>query len=206
MDVAQSFEAEGLTHLHLVDLDGAKAGKVINWKVVESLTKNTQLKIDFGGGIKTAAEIERLFSLGIEQVNIGSIAVKEPEKVKGWMNEFGAGKIILSADVKNNEVAIHGWQEASGWQIEELIESYAEGGLKYVTCTDISTDGMLQGPNFSLYENLVKQFPEIHFIASGGVSELNDLIKLKNTGVYGAIVGKAIYENKIAPEALSSIQ
>lgn len=197
LEVAKTFEAAGLTHLHLVDLDGAKAGKVQNWHVIESLCHNTKLNIDFGGGVKTETEIERLFSLGIKQINLGSIAVNTPELVKHWLNKYGAEKIILSADVKEKEIAIHGWQQGSGLHIHQFIESFLASGLKYVTCTDIGTDGMLTGPNLELYQEIVNKFPQLNFIASGGVSNLTDLKNLKGIGVYGAIVGKAIYENKI---------
>lgn len=195
--VARQFEEAGLKYLHLVDLDGAKAGKVVNWDVVESVCRTTSLTVDFGGGIKTDEEIERLLSLGVKQVNVGSIAVKEKEEVFRWITKFGADKIILSADVKNEEIAIHGWQSNSGLNLFDLVQEYSERGIEYVTCTDIATDGMLKGPNVELYRKLLKKFPSLRIVASGGVSSLDDLLQLKQSGVDGAIVGKAIYEQRV---------
>jgi phosphoribosylformimino-5-aminoimidazole carboxamide ribotide isomerase len=193
LDVAKSFEDQGLQYLHLVDLDGAKAGKVTNWKVVESITTHTKLVVDFGGGIKTDDEIRKLFEHGVQQVNLGSIAVKEPQKVIQWIDEFGSDKIILSADVKNNTIAISGWQENSSINIRNFLRDYIENGIEFVTCTDISTDGMLTGPNIELYKTLILSFPQLHLVASGGVGTMDDLQELKRIGVDGVIVGKAIY-------------
>jgi phosphoribosylformimino-5-aminoimidazole carboxamide ribotide isomerase len=205
LEVAKSFEAAGLTYLHLVDLDGAKAGKVTNWEVVEAITTHTNLSVDFGGGIKTREELERLFQLNVKQVNLGSIAVKEPEKVTAWIKEFGADKIILSADVHKEMIAISGWQEKSSISIDDFITDYLKKGIEYVTCTDISTDGMLSGPNIELYKRLLLRFPQLHLIASGGVSSVQDLRQLKKIGIDGVIVGKAIYEGKINEQELSLI-
>lgn len=203
LEVAKSFLAAGLNHLHLVDLDGAKAGKVTNWSVVESITQNTKLNVDFGGGIKTERELNRLFDIGVSQVNLGSIAVKDRPLVKDWIKQFGADRIILSADVKNEKIAISGWAEDSAINITDFITDYIRLGITYVTCTDISTDGMLQGPNAGLYSKLLQQFPSIKLIASGGVSNINDIEKLRTIGVDGVIVGKAIYEGKINLKDLS---
>lgn len=203
LDVARSFEDQGLQYLHLVDLDGAKAGKVTNWKVVESITTHTKLIVDFGGGIKTDDEIRKLFERGIQQVNLGSIAVKEPQKVIQWIDEFGSDKIILSADVKNNTIAISGWQESSSINIRNFLRDYIENGIEYVTCTDISTDGMLTGPNIELYKTLILSFPQLHLVASGGVGTMEDLQELKRIGVDGVIVGKAIYEGRVKLEELA---
>jgi phosphoribosylformimino-5-aminoimidazole carboxamide ribotide isomerase len=203
LDVAKSFEDQGLQYLHLVDLDGAKAGKVTNWKVVESITAHTKLIVDFGGGIKTDDEIRKLFERGIQQVNLGSIAVKEPQKVIQWIDEFGSDKIILSADVKNNTIAISGWQESSSINIRNFLRDYIENGIEYVTCTDISTDGMLTGPNIELYKTLILSFPQLHLVASGGVGTMEDLQELKRIGVDGVIVGKAIYEGRVKLEELA---
>jgi len=205
LEVAQSFEEAGLNYLHLVDLDGAKAGKVTNWKVVESITSQTKLHVDFGGGIKTEEEIQRLFDLGVRQVNLGSIAIKEPNKVYQWIEKFGATKIILSADVKDELVAISGWQENSNKSIESFIQEYQAKGIEYVTCTDISTDGMLSGPNSTLYKKLLTLFPALKLIASGGVSSIDDLIALKKIGVNGVIVGKAIYEGRVVLKDLHQL-
>ncbi len=203
LDVAKSFEDQGLQYLHLVDLDGAKAGKVTNWKVVESITTHTKLTVDFGGGIKTDDEIRKLFEHGVQQVNLGSIAVKEPQKVIQWIDEFGSDKIILSADVKNNTIAISGWQESSSINIRNFLRDYIENGIEYVTCTDISTDGMLTGPNIELYKTLILSFPQLHLVASGGVGTMEDLQELKRIGVDGVIVGKAIYEGRVKLEELA---
>jgi len=205
LEVARSFEAAGLTHLHLVDLDGAKRGQVVNWQVIESITSQTSLHVDFGGGIKTTEEIERLINLGVAQVNLGSIAVKEPEKVTEWLKQFGPDRIILSADVKNEMISINGWQQDSSINIISFLRDYIQRGIAHVTCTDISTDGMLSGPNVELYKVLLLSFPQLHVIASGGVSKIDDLQELKSIGVDGVIVGKAIYEGKIRLEQLVTI-
>lgn len=205
LEVARGFEDAGLKYLHLVDLDGAKAGKVTNWKVIESITSQTNLYVDFGGGVKTEDELKKLFELGVKQVNLGSIAVKEAKKVYAWIEKFGADKIVLSADVKDEEIAISGWQENSNIAIDDFLLDYEFAGIKYVTCTDISTDGMLAGPNVTLYKKLLLHFPYLKFIASGGVSSLQDLIDLKTTGVDGVIVGKAIYEGRIELKDLNHL-
>jgi phosphoribosylformimino-5-aminoimidazole carboxamide ribotide isomerase len=205
LEVARSFEAAGLTHLHLVDLDGAKRGQVVNWQVIESITSQTSLHVDFGGGIKTTEEIERLIKLGVAQVNLGSIAVKQPEKITEWLKQFGPDRIILSADVKNEMISINGWQQDSSINIISFLRDYIQRGIAHVTCTDISTDGMLSGPNVELYKVLLLSFPQLHVIASGGVSKIDDLQELKSIGVDGVIVGKAIYEGKISLEQLVTI-
>ena len=205
LEVAKSFEDAGLTHLHLVDLDGAKAGKVISWKVVEKITSGTSLKVDFGGGIKTTEEVERLLNLGVSQVNLGSIAVRNPEKISEWIQQFGQDSIILSADVKNEMISIDGWQQNSAINIVAFLRDYIQRGIKHVTCTDIGTDGMLTGPNIELYKKILLSFPQLHLIASGGVSSIEDLHELKQIGADGVIVGKAIYEGKISLEDLKDI-
>ena len=206
LEMAKTFEDAGLKFLHLVDLDGAKAGKVINWEVVESITSHTSLSVDFGGGIKTAEEISRLFTLGISQVNLGSIAVKNPELVRQWLDQYGAEKIILSADVKKEMIAISGWLEDSTISVFDFIRDYLAKGVRYVTCTDISTDGMLQGPNVALYRKLLDTFPDIRLIASGGVSGAKDLEDLRKISVDGVIVGKAIYEGRLSLDKLGGTQ
>ena len=205
LEVAREFEEAGMQYLHLVDLDGAKAGKVINWKVVQEITSNTNLTVDFGGGIKTDDEIKKLFDYGVRQVNLGSIAVKDQVKVVQWIETFGADKIILSADVKEETIAIHGWQEKSALNIYDFIASYLKHGISYITCTDISTDGTLKGPNIELYRKLVAQFPAIKLVASGGVGSMEDLNALKKISVDGVIVGKAIYEGKVRIAELSTL-
>lgn len=204
LEVAKMFEDAGLRYLHLVDLDGAKAGKVVNWKVIEDLTTQTSMTIDFGGGIKTTEEISRLLEAGIRQVNLGSIAVKQPERVFDWIKYFGAEQIILSADVKDRLVQISGWQENASMTIDDLVSQYSRKGISSVVCTDIATDGMLTGPNVKLYRNLIATFPEISWVASGGVSDIADLNELVNIGVDGVIIGKAIYEGKISLDQLAN--
>lgn len=205
LEVARSFEDAGLKFLHLVDLDGAKAGKVTNWKVVESITANTSLAVDFGGGVKTADELSNLFNAGIRQVNLGSIAVKNPGLVNDWIQTYGSEKIILSADVKNEMIAISGWQEDATITLNDFLNDYILRGISYVTCTDISTDGMLTGPNIGLYKKIRSNFPSIHIIASGGVSGLDDLHELNDAGVAGVIIGKAIYEGRITLKELEAL-
>lgn len=206
IEVAKQFEDAGLRYIHIVDLDGAKTGKVINWKVIEDICEKTSLQIDFGGGIKNEEDVKGLLNLGVTQINIGSLAVKNPQLVYNWISQFGPSSIILSADVKDQKVAIQGWQTDSGLSIHELIENFVVNNLKFVTCTDISKDGMLAGPNIELYKELILRFPTINLIASGGVSSMNDLHTLKALNVYGAIVGKAIYEGKIRLDELNELQ
>jgi phosphoribosylformimino-5-aminoimidazole carboxamide ribotide isomerase len=205
VDVAKEFEDADLEYLHLIDLDGAKKGKVVNWKVIEEIQEKTSLLVDFGGGVKSTEEVELLIELGINQINVGSLAVKQPELFKEWLQEYGAENFILSADVKGNEVMINGWVENSTLLLTDLVNLFIKDGLEYLCCTDIKTDGMLSGPNFELYKNLRTQFPALKLIASGGISSLEDLDDLHNLKVDGAIVGKAIYENKITLHELKSI-
>jgi phosphoribosylformimino-5-aminoimidazole carboxamide ribotide isomerase len=203
LEVAQEFEDAGLKYLHLVDLDGAKSGAVKNWDVVELIKSKTNLEVDFGGGIKTADEVTRLLQVGVRQVNLGSVAVKNRPLVFEWLQKFGSEKIILSADVLNKQVKISGWMEDSVYTIDQLITDYLPHDLKYVTCTDISKDGMLAGTNFELYRDLRSKFPTLKIIASGGVSSMGDVVELGNIGVEGVIIGKAIYENRITVDELS---
>lgn len=205
LDVAKAFESAGLQYLHLIDLDGAKAGKVTNWKVIEQITNETGLIVDVGGGIKTDEEVSRLFDFGVAQVNIGSIAVTNPDRIAGWIQKFGTEKVILSADVKDEKIAISGWQENSLIEITDFLKEYTRKGIEYVTCTDIGTDGMLTGPNIDLYKKILLTFPQLNLIASGGVSNMEDIYELKQIGVDGVIVGKAIYEERITLNELASI-
>ena len=202
VEVAKNFEGSGLQFVHLVDLDGAKAGKVVNWKVVESVCQETKLNVDFGGGIKTDKQIQQLFDCGVKQVNLGSIAVRDPQKVTEWISRFGAEKIILSADVKDEMIAIDGWQENAAIPLNRFLSDYIQKGIKYVTCTDINVDGMLTGPSIELYKKILITFPSLSLIASGGVSSLDDIQELKRIGVDGVIVGKAIYEGRFKLEEL----
>ncbi len=204
LEVAQSFENAGIKKLHLVDLDGAKAKKVINLAVLKSITQNTGLKVDFGGGVQSTSDIEAVFAAGASQVTGGSIAVKNEALFTEWIQEFGGEKIILGADVKDRNIAIHGWQESADWHIFDFLEHYLKKGIKYVICTDVSKDGVLQGTSNELYLEIMQKFPDIKLIASGGVSSLSDLDLLKEMNVYGAIVGKAIYEKRISLKELES--
>lgn len=197
LEVARMFEAEGIQYLHLVDLDGARTHQVVNYAVLEEICQHTNLKVDFSGGIKTDSDLKRVFNCGTNQVSIGSLAVKNPELFLSWLSEFGSEKIILGADVKNNHIAVQGWQEESAVTLTGFLKNYQQAGVKYVICTDITKDGMLQGPAVELYESLIQHFPELRFIASGGVSGEKDLQELYAAGCEGVIIGKALYEGKI---------
>ncbi|MEQ6167738.1 1-(5-phosphoribosyl)-5-[(5-phosphoribosylamino)methylideneamino]imidazole-4-carboxamide isomerase [Ekhidna sp. MALMAid0563] len=205
LEVAQQFEDAGLQYLHLVDLDGAKAKHIVNWKVLEKLALKTQLKIDFGGGIKSDEDLRIAFESGARQITGGSIAVKEPVKFTSWITAYGTEKIILGADVMDGKIAVSGWQEESDLEIESFIQDYVSKGIEYVISTDISMDGMLEGPSFDLYQSILEKHPDLKLIASGGVSSIDDLVKLKEQGLEGAIVGKAIYENRISLRELGEL-
>ena len=198
LEVALQFEDIGMQRLHLVDLDGAKAGKVTNWKVLETIATKTSLIIDFGGGIKKQEDVSIVFNSGAALATIGSMAVKNEMEFVKWLLVFGADKFLLGADVKNEKIAIGGWLETTDLWIYDFIEKYIQHGIKQVFCTDVSKDGRLEGPSTDLYKNIVSKFPNLHFIASGGVSSLNDLEDLQSVGCAAAIVGKAIYENRIS--------
>lgn len=197
LEVAKEFEDAGITRLHLVDLDGAKNGKIINYKTLEKVATKTNLVVDFGGGLNSNEDLKIAFESGAQMVTGGSIAVKNREIFTQWLSEYGTEKIILGADVKNNKIAIKGWQEESELTINQLIESYQSNGISKIICTDISKDGAMAGPSFDLYKELQEQYPEQKFIASGGVTTLDDVIKLKDMNMFGAIIGKAIYEGTI---------
>ncbi len=195
--VAREFEDAGLEYLHLVDLDGAKKGKVVNWKVIIEIQEKTILRVDVGGGVQSTEEVSQLLDLGIERINIGTIAVTNPEKLQGWMQDYGAENFILSADLRGDEVQIHGWQSASVLTVYDLVSQFLPSGLQYLSCTDINTDGTLVGPNFGLYKKLKKRFPELKITASGGVGSVEDLLQLQYIKLDAAIVGSALYEGKI---------
>lgn len=201
LDIAKEFEAHGIQYLHLVDLDGAKAKTIKNLKTLEMLASETNLIIDFGGGIKTLESLESAFNAGANQITIGSIAVENPQLCEEWINEFGAEKLILGADCLDRKIKTSGWLTDSDLDVLDFIQSYQLKGIKEVICTDISKDGMLQGPSFELYQEILKQ-SEIALIASGGISSLQDLEDLKKIGCSGAIIGKAIYEGKISLKEL----
>lgn len=205
LDVALEFQNADLEYLHLVDLDGAKKGKVINWDVVEEIQGKTALMVDFGGGVKLEEDVQRLLDLGVNQINIGSLAIKEPKKFSSWMEKYGAENFILSADVRNENVMINGWLESANFRLFDLVEQFIADGLQYLTCTDIGLDGMLKGPNIALYKKLKSKFPNLKIIASGGISSLEDLKELSYIQMHGAIIGKAIYEGKLKLEELKNI-
>ena len=206
VDAAKAFENAGITHLHLVDLDGAKKSEVVNWKVLESIASQTKLQIDFSGGIKTKQSAQHAFDLGATQITVGSLAAKNPKEFVDWIWEFGEEKLILGADVIKDKIAIHGWQESSTKDIYSYLDYFFEEGIDYVLCTDVSKDGMLQGPSIDLYKDILEEYEEINLIASGGVSSLEDLNQLKEIGCYAAIVGKAFYEGRISLSELSNFQ
>jgi phosphoribosylformimino-5-aminoimidazole carboxamide ribotide isomerase len=204
LEVAKAFEGIGLMRLHLVDLDGAKAGEVVNWKVLEKIANNTTLKIDFGGGIKTEAILKTVLDTGATYATIGSLAVKNELLFQEWIARFGANTFMLGADVFEEKIAIGGWLEKTMISVFDFMKSYIDKGVRQIFCTDIKKDGKLQGPSIELYQKIIEQFPNLHLIASGGVSSLDDLIELEEIGCSAAIVGKAIYENKITISELAS--
>jgi len=206
VEMAQSFQDADLENIHVVDLEGAQTGTVTNWKTLEKIRANTALAIDFGGGVKTTEDVEQLLDLNIERINVGSVAVKEPEKFLEWMDRFGPDNFILSTDVKGNEVKVSGWQEGTDVTIYDIIDKYTASGIEHVTCTDISADGMLAGPNFALYKKLMKRYPKLKLIASGGVSSMEDIENLKYIGVHGVIIGKAIYEGRLSLAELGAFK
>lgn len=198
LEVAMQFEDIGIRRLHLVDLDGAKKGKVVNYKVLEKIASSTNLIVDFGGGIKTNEAIKIVFESGATIATIGSVAVKDKDLFNSWVNKFGADKILLGADVKEEKIAISGWLEKTNISIFDFIDENVKQGIKAVFCTDISKDGLLEGASVDLYKKIIQQFSNLNLIASGGVSSLKDLDELKLIGCSGAIVGKAIYEGRIS--------
>ena len=202
LEVAKAFEAAGIQRLHLVDLDGAKAGAVKNWKVLESIALNTKLVIDFGGGIKTNDDVALVFERGATLATIGSMAVANPTLFLSWVDVYGADRFFLGADVKDNCIAVNGWMQTSNIAIDSFISDYLAQGISNIFCTDVSKDGRLEGPSTALYQSLIQLFPNLNLVASGGVSSLQDLETLKAIGCAGAIVGKAIYENRISLESL----
>ncbi|WP_378188097.1 1-(5-phosphoribosyl)-5-[(5-phosphoribosylamino)methylideneamino]imidazole-4-carboxamide isomerase [Aquimarina sp. W85] len=204
LEVAKNFEAHGIEFLHLVDLDGAKSNHIVNHKILEAIASKTSLKIDFGGGLKTEKDLKIAFDSGANQITGGSIAVKNPEIFSSWIERFGADKIILGADANNEKIAVSGWLEESDQNVIPFISEYMRKGISYVICTDISKDGMLEGPSFELYTKILNENKEIKLIASGGVSTFDELPKLKTLGCEGTIIGKAIYENRISLKQIES--
>ncbi|GAB3987004.1 1-(5-phosphoribosyl)-5-[(5-phosphoribosylamino) methylideneamino]imidazole-4-carboxamide isomerase [Spirosoma daeguense] len=204
-EVAQQFEDAGLTRLHLVDLDGAKEKRVINWKVLELIASKTRLHVDFGGGVQSDEDLRIVFECGAKQVTGGSIAVKQPDVMERWLSGHGADKIILGADAKNEKIAVSGWEESTEVWVYDFVEKWVEKGIKYVISTDVAKDGLLQGPSFDLYRNLQDRFPDLNIIASGGVSNMDDIEILADMNVFGVIVGKAIYEGRVTLKQLQQI-
>ena len=205
LEVAKEFEGAGLQRLHLVDLDGAKAGQVKNWKVLETIAAKTGLTIDFGGGIKQQEDVNIVFNSGAALATVGSIAVKNEAELVKWFMTFGADKFLLGADVKDEKITIGGWLETTDIWIYDFIEKYIGYGIQQIFCTDVSKDGKLEGPAVELYKNIVQKFPALHFIASGGVSSIDDLHAVRDAGCGGAIVGKAIYEGRVVLNELRSL-
>lgn len=203
LEVAKQFEGAGLKRLHLVDLNGARDGKVKNWKVLESIAGKTSMVVDFGGGIKSERDVQIVFESGATLATIGSIAVKEKELFVHWLTSFGADKFLLGADVKAEKITIAGWTEQTEIWIYDFIEEYIQKGITQIFCTDVSKDGALEGPSLELYKNIIQKFPALYFIASGGVSSIDDVYALEEIGCKGIIIGKAIYEGRISLSALS---
>lgn len=201
LEIAKEYEANGIQYMHVVDLDGAKAKTIKNLKTLETLASQTNLKIDFGGGIKTQEDLENAFNAGAKQITIGSIAVANPELCQEWIREFGAEKLILGADCLDRKIKTSGWLEDSDLDVIDFIRTYQIKGMKEVICTDISKDGMLQGPSFNLYTEILNQ-SKVNLIASGGISSIKDLDDLKELGCSGAIIGKALYEARISLKEL----
>lgn len=197
LEMAKAFEDNGVRRLHLVDLDGAKSNHIVNHKTLEDIAAHTSLTIDFGGGIKTTADLEAAFGCGAAMVTVGSVAATRPEMFVSWLQRFGAERIILGADVKNGRIAINGWLEDSQLELFPYLENYHRKGVCQVLCTDISRDGMLQGPSVALYRDMMTRMPGLYLIASGGVGSIDDLHQLEQAGIPAVVVGKAIYEGRI---------
>lgn len=195
--VAMEMEALGFKRLHVVDLDGARSRHIVNIEVLRHITSETSLIVDFGGGIKSEDDVHKAFDAGAHMVTLGSVAVKEPELVQEWMQTFGAERIVLGADVRNGFVSINGWKEESTIALMPFLENYINKGVRHVLCTDISRDGMLQGPASELYGEIMQTFPACRLIASGGVSSIDDIRALDAAGIPAVVFGKAIYEGKI---------
>ena len=202
LDMAQEFERIGFERLHVVDLDGAKSKHIVNDKVLSEITANTKLTVDFGGGIKTHQDIEKAFAAGARMVTIGSIAVTEPKLFMWWLQKYGPDRVILGADVRNGKISINGWKEDSVEDLLPFLKKYVDAGVKNVLCTEISKDGTLAGPAIDLYREVLNAYPELHLIASGGVSSIDDIKALDKAGIPAVVFGKAIYEGRIDLEDL----
>lgn len=205
LEVALEFEAHGIKRLHLVDLDGAKAGHIVNHKILETIAAKTNLIIDFGGGLKTTGDLQIAFNSGAQMVTGGSIAVKNPEEFLGWIEQYGTEKIILGSDVKDKKIAVSGWLETSTLDLFDFLEGYTNKGITKTICTDISKDGMLQGPAIELYKEILARFPNLYLVASGGVSCMKDIELLQEAGIPAVIFGKAIYEGRITMKEVGKL-
>lgn len=205
VEVAKEFEAYGIQRLHVVDLDGAASQHVVNYRVLDRIAGQTSLKIDFGGGIKSDEDLVIAFDNGAQMVTLGSVAVKHPELFDKWLGMYGSEKIILGADTKNGKIAVNGWKEESTQELIPFLADYINKGVKKVLCTDISRDGMLEGPSVNLYKQIMEAHPELHLIASGGVSRLDDILALEAAGIPAVVFGKALYEGRITLKELSSL-
>jgi phosphoribosylformimino-5-aminoimidazole carboxamide ribotide isomerase len=204
LEVAKEFEDHGIKYLHVVDLDGAKSKHIVNHRILERICTQTTLQVDFGGGLKSEKDLYIAFNSGAHQITAGSIAVNEPERVSDWIGKYGSKRIILGADHQKRKVAVTGWTQKTDLDVVDFIESYEKQGIVYVICTDIDKDGMLQGPSFELYAEIIKK-SEVKLIASGGVSSMEDIAQLNTLGCDGAIVGKALYEGRISLNELKEL-
>jgi len=202
LEVALMFESWGIKRLHLVDLDGAKAKKIVNTKVLYSIASETKLVIDFGGGIRTENDIRIAFENGAAMITGGSIAINNPVQFLNWLDVYGSDKIILGADHKNEKISMNAWLEESKTGLFSFLDGYIKKGVKKVICTDIHKDGMMEGPSLNLYKRIINKWKDIQLIASGGVSNIGDVYELENAGIPAVIIGKAIYENRISPEEI----
>ena len=202
VDIAKSYEEIGIKYLHIVDLEGAKSNNLVNTPTLKAITDSVDMEIDFGGGIKNDKAIQQAFNNGVDAVTVGSIAVKDPALTRKWIKKYGAEKIILGADIKDYKISINGWKSESNFELFDFVNDYITVGIKKIISTDISCDGTLQGPNFQLYKELKDKFPSLEVIASGGISNIDDVRKLNDMGIDGVIIGKAIYENKIKLDEL----
>jgi len=202
LEVAREFEDHGIRRLHVVDLDGAKAGHIINYRTLEKIAGKTDLVIDFGGGLKTTEDLRIAFESGAQMVTGGSIAVKNPGEFSSWITKYGAEKIILGADAKDKKIAVSGWQEDTTEELIPFVKKYRDKGIEKVICTDISKDGMLEGPSVELYKEMIAEIPGLYLIASGGVSNIKDIEELREAGIPAVIFGKAIYEGRISLKEL----
>lgn len=205
LEVAKEFEDNGIKRLHLVDLDGAKSNRIVNYKVLETIATHTNLTIDFGGGLKTDDDLRIAFESGASMVTGGSIAVKNREMFLSWLKKYSSEKIILGADAKHEQIAVSGWQEGTSLNLFDFLKDYVAEGVSKIICTDIGKDGMLQGSNVDLYVKIKKQFPDLYVIASGGISSIDDILNLNEQGIDGVITGKAIYEEKISLKELKKL-